>query len=180
MTCHPPCFWTLSEGLFSKLPSPVHWQLHIGVTDTFGTDRETGSDTLGRAKTVCGRLSAQAGQDQSGKKQILSDFMVVHASTDYLAHAPSDNACGSNALWWGGLRWTLSKIMILLPKKGSPEKGRTHHPRLEKNGGGFYGVQKVGIVLLWPLERPLHLWHKTNAGRWGLVDPILLFRFVFL
>ena len=32
-------------------------------------------------------------------------------------------------------------------KNCSPEKGRTHHPRLGKNGGGFYGVRGIDTFL---------------------------------
>jgi len=57
------------------------------VTDTFVTDRETGSDKPERAKKLYGRLSA--GRTRSiGQKKKISDYMIVHARTgDFALYA---------------------------------------------------------------------------------------------
>ncbi len=147
MTRHPLVFSTLSEGLFFEQFLHPHidnfilvWQIHLWQT--------------GKPEATCRSAPRRYAVSflywrtiSIGQKVISAIAGLLFPGQNPLFHTPSDNVCGSNALWWGRLRWTLSKIMILLPEKGSPKKGECITSVWERTGGGFYGVRKTGAIL---------------------------------
>lgn len=115
----PPVFSRWVKGIFLSILSPAHWKLHTGVTDT---------------------------RWQAGKPEATSrDAPRRYADDSNNRHTPSDSVRGSDALWWGGLRWFLSLIMVLLPKNGSPEKRENASPLFEKEQGAAFMVS-VGLI----------------------------------